>query len=262
MKIGIIGLGEIGSAVFKAIAKNCSRENLFGIDIDDGKFQELKLLGYNVGTSFPGLMDVYIITVWTTEQVMTVVRGLDMSNNPLVVIESTVDMETCNKLRVELKDKEFDLVAFPHRYNGGDFEHQIFNLKRVMGGITEVGLMRGRNFFLNFMDPKLIYLVNDIRSAEACKVIENAYRYVEIALAQELRMSLESKGLDWKEVIAACNTKWNINILEPRGGIGKHCLPKDIKLFNVLFSSNTLFNWAENSNNDYIKYLEGVNGKK
>jgi UDP-N-acetyl-D-mannosaminuronic acid dehydrogenase len=67
--------------------------------------------------------------------------------------------------------------------------------------------------------------------AEMCKIVENSYRFMEIAFAEELKMFCDRSGIEFQELRSAINTKWNIKVLEPREGIGGHCLPKDSQMF-------------------------------
>jgi UDP-N-acetyl-D-mannosaminuronate dehydrogenase len=78
--------------------------------------------------------------------------------------------------------------------------------------------------------------LSNIEIAELTKIIENSHRYLQIAFAEELLLYSQANGIDFWELRDALNTKWNVNILEPRQGIGGHCLPKDTKMF--LNSSN------------------------
>jgi UDP-N-acetyl-D-mannosaminuronate dehydrogenase len=73
--------------------------------------------------------------------------------------------------------------------------------------------------------------VTNIEIAEVTKVIENAHRYLQIAFAEELYLYCQANNLNFPELRDALNTKWNVEILEPREGIGGHCLPKDTKMF-------------------------------
>jgi UDP-N-acetyl-D-mannosaminuronic acid dehydrogenase len=78
--------------------------------------------------------------------------------------------------------------------------------------------------------------VSEVEIAETTKVVENAHRYLQIAFAEELYLYCHENNLNFPELREALNTKWNVEILEPRDGIGGHCLPKDTKMF--LQSSN------------------------
>jgi len=76
-----------------------------------------------------------------------------------------------------------------------------------------------------------IVIVAEIEIAEITKVVENADRYLQIAFAEELYLYCHANNINFAELRDAVNTEWNVNILEPREGIGGHCLPKDTKMF-------------------------------
>jgi UDP-N-acetyl-D-mannosaminuronate dehydrogenase len=73
--------------------------------------------------------------------------------------------------------------------------------------------------------------VSEVEIAETTKIVENAHRYLQIAFAEDLYLYCEANDINFSELRDALNTKWNVNILEPREGIGGHCLPKDTKMF-------------------------------
>ena len=73
--------------------------------------------------------------------------------------------------------------------------------------------------------------VSKIEIAELSKIAENAHRYLQIAFAEDLYLYCQENNLNFSELRDALNTKWNVNILEPREGIGGHCLPKDTRMF-------------------------------
>ena len=73
--------------------------------------------------------------------------------------------------------------------------------------------------------------VSEVEIAETTKIVENAHRYLQIAFAEDLYLYCETNDINFSELRDALNTKWNVNILEPREGIGGHCLPKDSKMF-------------------------------
>jgi len=82
----------------------------------------------------------------------------------------------------------------------------------------------------------LIHPVSKVEIAETTKIVENAHRYLQIAFAEELYLYCQASNINFPELRYALNTKWNVEILEPRDGIRGHCLPKDTKMF--LQSSN------------------------
>ena len=76
-----------------------------------------------------------------------------------------------------------------------------------------------------------LHPVSNIEIAEISKIAENAHRYLQIAFAEDLYLYCQANEINFSELREALNTKWNVNILEPRDGIGGHCLPKDTKMF-------------------------------
>jgi len=80
--------------------------------------------------------------------------------------------------------------------------------------------------------------VPEVEIAELTKIVENAHRYLQIAFAEDLYLYCQANNINFAELRDSLNTKWNVNILEPRDGIGGHCLPKDTKMF--LNSSKTM----------------------
>ena len=100
--------------------------------------------------------------------------------------------------------------------------------------------------------------VSSIEVAELTKIIENAHRYLQIAFAEELYLYCITNGISFTELRDSLNTKWNVEILEPRDGIGGHCLPKDTKMF--VNSSNTIkskiLQAAMEIDEDYKEYIQ------
>jgi UDP-N-acetyl-D-mannosaminuronic acid dehydrogenase len=76
-----------------------------------------------------------------------------------------------------------------------------------------------------------MHKVSTIEIAELTKIIENSHRYLQIAFAEELYLYCQANHILFTELRDSLNTKWNVEILEPRRGIGGHCLPKDTKMF-------------------------------
>ena len=76
-----------------------------------------------------------------------------------------------------------------------------------------------------------MHSVSSAEVAELTKIVENAHRFLQIAFAEELYLYCQSNNIRFQELVKSINTKWNVEILEPRDGIGGHCLPKDTKMF-------------------------------
>jgi len=242
-EVGVIGLGEIGGTTIRAMKASKVNDNLYGVDVKDSALELLAKEGYNVGKEFPHPMDVYTISVLTSEQVEEVIpQHIKYDKNPLVVIESTIRPGTAEKVMKE--NPNLNLVVFPHRYFPDDPKYHVFNLTRVMGSKNQEIEERAIQFYERYIKRNLINCT-DIKTAELCKPLENCVRYVQIAMAEDIYMMCEEKGYDFNKVREAMNTKWNINVLEARDGIGRHCLPKDIQIINNAFGNNRLFNMAE-----------------
>ena len=76
-----------------------------------------------------------------------------------------------------------------------------------------------------------LHSVPNIEIAETTKIVENCHRYLQIAFAEEIYLFCQTNDINFLELRESLNTKWNVNMLEPKEGIGGHCLPKDTKMF-------------------------------
>jgi UDP-N-acetyl-D-mannosaminuronic acid dehydrogenase len=160
------------------------------------------------------------------------------------------------------------VVHAPHRwYSEEENEHGV-NQPRVIGGVYDCCLRLGMQFFVGTGsengDSKThrglgvpMMPLSNIELAELTKIIENSHRYLQIAFAEDLHLYCQASGIDFRELRKALNTKWNVNILEPRQGIGGHCLPKDTKMF--LNSSNLvrskIIAAAIEADDEYRRYI-------
>jgi UDP-glucose/GDP-mannose dehydrogenase family protein len=79
-----------------------------------------------------------------------------------------------------------------------------------------------------------MYPVSSVEIAETTKIVENAHRYLQIAFAEELYLYSQENNINFPELRDALNTKWNVNILEPREGIGGHCLPRHKDVLRIV----------------------------
>jgi UDP-N-acetyl-D-mannosaminuronic acid dehydrogenase len=100
--------------------------------------------------------------------------------------------------------------------------------------------------------------VSKIEIAELSKIAENAHRYLQIAFAEDLYLYCQANNINFSELRDALNTKWNVHILEPREGIGGHCLPKDTKMFLQSSKSirSKILSSAIEVDQDYRQYRE------
>ena len=160
----------------------------------------------------------------------TIAKGL--SKNKLVVLESTVYPGCCEDIvkpileRKGLKaGEDFGLAHVPERYNPGDIEHTPEKMVRVVGAISE-GWADITGEVYKTIVPK-VFVVKDLKTAEAAKIIENVQRDLNIALMNEFALIFRKLGVDVFEVIEAAGTKWNFVKYYPGAGVGGHCLPVD-----------------------------------
>ncbi len=252
MRVCVIGLGTIGLATAKYVV-NKGLE-VWGYDISSEAVERAKKEGIiNSTCSWDEIppSNVYLICVYTglkgespdispiIDVCKKIKKRIDTRPVPLVSIESTIIPGLSRKIFEEIFEKRIYLVHVPHRYWAERPDKYGVKQIRVIGGVNPESLKIGIEFYRDFLDIPL-HVVSSVEVAEMSKIAENAYRYVQIAFAEELRMICEELGIDFEEVRDACNTKWNIEILEARNGIGGHCLPKDIRYLASITSFNTL----------------------
>lgn len=233
----VIGLGEVGFPVLQdLVAKNPGTFDIYGMDVDQHRVWELRKEGFQVGTEYLDC-DVHIICVYTTDQVIEVLKNIPQHKSTLISVESTLDPARIGELHHQVTSAK--MVLFPHRFNPGDADHKVFNLDRVMGPRSDIGWKMAMDFYGHFMDTGLIHRVSfDI--AALAKVAENAYRFIEIALSEYLSLLCDDAKVDYEELRKAMTTKWNIDVKEARDGIGGHCLPKDMDLFRKFMPADNL----------------------
>lgn len=230
MKVAVVGLGEIGGAVFDEIARhpNAVDLHIVGVDVDPNKLlphTHSHVASTEFSKDIP-IADFYIICVWSTDQILSVITKVEeLNKEALICIESTIDPTAINAIA------RMNVVAFPHRFNPNDPDHVVFNLDRLMGAPNQKALEKARQFYHKFMDPQLIHDVS-FETAVFAKVAENAYRAIEIIIAQEIKKACDLRGVDFKAMREAMNTKWNIDMRDALHGVGGKCLPKDLGLFN------------------------------
>lgn len=159
--------------------------------------------------------------------------GKHIKKGALVVVESTVAPGTTQNVVQKIIEKEsglkggvdFDLVFSYERVMPGKLINNIVNLPRVLGGITQEGAQRAAELYSKIVKEKL-YITSTL-TAELSKTIENAYRDVNIAFANEMALVCESLGVDIYEIRGMVNALDSRDLHIPGAGVGGHCLPKD-----------------------------------
>ncbi|MBD3408064.1 MAG: nucleotide sugar dehydrogenase [Candidatus Lokiarchaeota archaeon] len=159
--------------------------------------------------------------------------GQRMKKGAMVVVESTVAPGTTQNVVQKILEKEsgmkggedFDLAFSYERVMPGKLLEFIVNMPRVVGGITPQSTERAFDMYKKIIKKKIY--TTDTLSAELAKTIENAYRDVNIAFANEMALVCESLGVDIYEIIELINARHDRHMHIPGAGVGGHCLPKD-----------------------------------
>jgi len=264
-KVVIVGLGQLGLPVAKYVKERGF--DTYGYDISPKALEIAeKTAAIKEAVNF-GDFDVFILCISThkpddmfSPQIDGLLSAVDkISNNKkdgvLVSIESTIPKGTSRKI-FELLNHRFHVVHAPHRWYALEEKEHGINQSRVIGGVSDCCLRDGMQFYsgnninnngrveeqgsssLSSSQSHLpkslgisMHPVSNIDTAEITKITENAHRYLQIAFAEDLYLYCQANNINFSELRDALNTKWNINVLEPREGIGGHCLPKDTKMF-------------------------------
>ncbi len=157
----------------------------------------------------------------------------------VVILESTSPVGTTDAMRDLMAGLRPDLkfpgltretpdvsIAYcPERVLPGRILEELTNNDRSIGGITPRCARKALAFYKRFVRGTCI--TTDARSAEMTKLVENAYRDVNIAFANELSIVADRMGLDVWEVIRLANRHPRVNILQPGPGVGGHCIAVD-----------------------------------
>jgi UDP-N-acetyl-D-glucosamine dehydrogenase len=122
--------------------------------------------------------------------------------------------------------KEFFVAYSPEREDPGNADYTASSIPKVVGGLDPTSLRLAERLYGHAITK--VVPVSSCEVAEACKVLENTYRAVNIALVNELKRVFERLGIDIWEVIAAAKTKpFGFQAFYPGPGLGGHCIPID-----------------------------------
>lgn len=121
--------------------------------------------------------------------------------------------------------RDFFVGYSPERINPGDRQHMLTNVIKVVSGDTPETLQTVAELYERIVKPG-VHRCSSIKAAEACKVIENTQRDLNIALMNELAIIFDKVGIDTSEVLRAAGTKWNFLPFRP-GLVGGHCIGVD-----------------------------------
>jgi UDP-N-acetyl-D-glucosamine dehydrogenase len=262
-RIGIVGLGYVGLPLAETFA--WGGYPVLGFDIDPDKVAALKrglsYIGHICGERVAEMVnsgrfdattdagrfrevDAILICVPTPltearEPDLSYIESTARSIRPhlrpgqLVILESTTYPGTTEELMRPILEEsgleagvDFFLAYSPEREDPGNRDFGTRNIPKVVGGINAVS----RDLALALYEPVVegVVAVSGTGVAEACKILENTYRAVNIALVNELKGVFEAMGIDVWEVIAAARTKpFGFQAFYPGPGLGGHCIPID-----------------------------------
>jgi UDP-N-acetyl-D-mannosaminuronic acid dehydrogenase len=293
-KVVVIGLGQLGLPVAKYVKEKGF--DAYGYDISEKAMAVAESnFGIKKASNFNDF-DVLIICVSThvpndmfspqVDGLMSVVEKIsrEAKTGALISIESTIPKGTSQKVFEKL-DHRLHVVHAPHRWYALEEQDHGVNQLRILGGVNKCCLQEGLRFYdgktLSDKDAAAaaatattsstaaasaevhalsitMHPVSSIDVAELTKIIENAHRYLQIAFAEELYLYCRTNNISFTELRDSLNTKWNVEVLEPRDGIGGHCLPKDTKMF--INSSNSIrskiLQAAIEIDEDYREYIQ------
>lgn len=188
--------------------------------------------------------DIYIISVPTPyikeskkldpKYVISAVNSvLDIcEKGAVIIIELTISPGSIDRyIRPEIEKREFiigedvHLVHAPERIIPGNMIYELEHNSRTIGVDEPVIGARVKELYSSFCKNDII--VTDIRSAEMSKVVENTYRDINIAFANELAKICRADNMDVYEIIKIANKHPRVNILQPGPGVGGHCISVD-----------------------------------
>jgi len=260
-KIVVIGTGYVGLPLAIMLAR--SGYDVTGVDIEENIvnainegvlhpaeeeieriFKEPQARKNFHAQKTPCEADVFIISVSTPldekkniADLSQVIGGIEsilpcLRSGNLVIIESTVPPLTCREViapligKTGLKVGEDILLCYcPERILPGDIFKEIVHNDRVIGGLDGKAAQMAKEIYASFVKGNL-YLTDDI-TAELVKLMENTYRDVNIALANEFAAVAEGLGVNIMQAIELANKHPRVNILKPGVGTGGHCIPVD-----------------------------------
>lgn len=280
-KICIVGLGYIGLPT--ATMFSCYGHKVIGVDVNEkvvnninkGKIiieepnleelvEDVVKKGNLIASISPKESDVFIISVptpikddktsdmsYVISATKSIVKYLKEGN--IVVLESTSPVGTTEEVVKPIIEesglkvgRDIMLGYCPERVIPGKIIYELKSNDRVIGGIDKKSAEEIRKIYKTIVDGN-IYLT-DCKTAELCKLMENTYRDVNIALSNELLLICDKLNINVWEVIEYSNKHPRVNLHTPGPGVGGHCLAvdpwfiieKEPELSNIIKSSRLL----------------------
>lgn len=261
--VGIIGLGYVGLPLVEAYVR--AGFSVVGFDVDPAKVAQLgrgeSYIGHLPASIIADWLrtgrfratsdmvelaqpDVILVCVPTPltesrepdlQYVEATARAIAQALRPgqLVILESTTYPGTTRDVVAPLlaesglvPGRDFFVAYSPEREDPGNPRFSTATIPKVVGGLDELSLELATAFYSRAI--ACVVPVSSCEVAEACKILENTYRSVNIAMINELKMLLATLGIDVWEVIEAAKTKpFGFQAFYPGPGLGGHCIPVD-----------------------------------
>jgi nucleotide sugar dehydrogenase len=264
--VTIVGLGYVGLPL--AIRAAEKRYKVFGLDLDKKKVKMIRkgrspfkedfveerkeLLKKINATTNAGIIkksDIVVVCVPTPvdEKFFPILDPLvgaseliikNKKQGQLIIIESTINPGICEEVIMPIfkkaglrEGKDYYIAHCPERINPGKDAiskgYNVTNIARVVGAKSKKGLTMAKEFYESIIDAP-IKTMGSIKEAEACKVVENSFRDINIAFVNELAKSFDKMGINVKNVIDGAATKpFAFMAHYPGRGVGGHCIPVD-----------------------------------
>lgn len=259
-KLLVMGLGYIGLPTSAMFAKH--NWNVVGVDINETAINKLNCGEIHIeevglpelvsdvvqqgklkGSLTPEKADCFIIAVPTphtknnTADLSYVVSATKsimpfLEKGNVVIIESTIPPRTIDDVVAPLlkaagfiPGEDIYLAHCPERVLPGKILIELIENTRIVGGINNISAKKAAEVYATFVKGQIIE--TSALSAEMAKLMENTYRDVNIALANELVKISEKLGVDALEVISLANYHPRVNLHQPGPGVGGHCLAVD-----------------------------------
>jgi UDP-N-acetyl-D-glucosamine dehydrogenase len=261
--VAVIGLGYVGlplaiaacDADYQVIGidsntekiKNINSGNSFIEEIDDMKISEFisskKLV---LSEDFALVADVQTVVICVPTPLSKTRKpdlsylisalssvGNYISKGTLIIIESTVSPGTTRNLvpmiirnTSKLNDSDFHLAFSPERIDPANKLWGVLNTPKLLAGMTTTAITRAKEFYSKFVET--IIVCESLEVAEAAKLLENTFRFINISFINELSIFCNRMGIDINNVIDAASTKpYGFMPFYPSVGIGGHCIPVD-----------------------------------
>lgn len=257
-KLSLIGLGYVGMPIAVAFAKKI---NVIGFDLNSYKIglyksgidpthevgdevirktsveftsneTKLREARFHIVAVPTPVNDDHTPDLSPIEEASTIL-GRNLTKGSVVVFESTVYPGVTEDVCVPILEKvsglkcgmDFKIGYSPERINPGDKVHRLETIKKIVSGMDEETLECVAKVYGLVVEAG-VYKAENIKVAEAAKVIENSQRDINIAFMNELSIIFNKMGIDTKSVLEAAGTKWNFLEFYP-GLVGGHCIGID-----------------------------------